>query len=816
MNCGRRSAVDDVRSRRTRAVDEDRRRIRWAVDEDRHRRRWAIEDVRRRRRREIDDYPPLELPLQWCDPPPEYPPLELPLKWRNPLPGQLVRNPDPLIPDFNSHRRRRDADREQRRETLQLAQVKASIDRIDALCVNVMQSVEKIMSKPAIIPSPTLICSTNTQAASEKFPSRMKPAHVADCSIEQIFSMPELPTPPKDIHDFAVTAPPVLSAHTEHPLQTLGTDVVLHSDSTSKGSSDVDGENEPAPLLAAQTELPLCFSSIQLNDALILVDRAEPQLDVDSNYIIDPPAISSRRPLTPSERDNADLSRRPRTRWIASSFCSRLFPSPLPNNRPSTTSTFLQGVVSMRSQSMDRTRPSSPRPDPRGALTTEGSEVERARCITTRSVSVSFQGQSRSLLTQTARHHCAQLNFFRKGFKSLELIEPHVKAVTEQLHIKSNLGEVVKPDQFKAINDEGMPMYQKSFMRGKLYIHFTVDLPNSLTLEQCKALEGILTLRTQFQLTAMELDECEETTLYNVDTENIFIAGVQMAEMQYTDNAYSIQPSQDARRNVNKGRDLIFELSGSAYGSKENKKLTYYGPTTTIEEQGIKDLYMRRGERSSLLHIPELNDVIGLSKREFRDTIKQVVHLLRDNYSKFTTKRPFLESDITPRTTEFDINAKCGQFKASRALIRESLQLLLRQKRELKEEKLNATNGVRRIVENIASLLAPQSGAYFDIGGDGESQGFNIYVGSGMGRTHKLGRPLGYVPKEGIIYAVEAIVVTQRENGPNVFGPLTEMDAESQSNILLFINGSLLQADANDENKIFDPGICLLQQSLFQ
>ncbi|KAI0491369.1 hypothetical protein KFK09_025629 [Dendrobium nobile] len=48
------------------------------------------------------------------------------------------------------------------------------------------------------------------------------------------------------------------------------------------------------------------------------------------------------------------------------------------------------------------------------------------------------QGQSRSLLTQAARHHCAQLNFFRKGFKSLELIEPHVKAVTEQHHIDYN------------------------------------------------------------------------------------------------------------------------------------------------------------------------------------------------------------------------------------------------------------------------------------------------------------------------------------------------------------------------------------------
>ncbi|XP_058093039.1 uncharacterized protein At2g33490-like [Magnolia sinica] len=45
------------------------------------------------------------------------------------------------------------------------------------------------------------------------------------------------------------------------------------------------------------------------------------------------------------------------------------------------------------------------------------------------------QGQSRSLLTQAARHHAAQLSFFKKGLKSLEAVEPHVKLVTEQQHI---------------------------------------------------------------------------------------------------------------------------------------------------------------------------------------------------------------------------------------------------------------------------------------------------------------------------------------------------------------------------------------------
>ncbi|KAL5999244.1 DNAj domain protein [Asimina triloba] len=88
-----------------------------------------------------------------------------------------------------------------------------------------------------------------------------------------------------------------------------------------------------------------------------------------------------------------------------------------------------------------------------------------------------------------------------------------------QLLIKSNPGEVVKPDQFKAINDEGMPMYQRSFMKGKLYIHFNVDFPESLTPDQCKALESVLPLRASSQLTDMELDECEETTLHDVNIE---------------------------------------------------------------------------------------------------------------------------------------------------------------------------------------------------------------------------------------------------------------------------------------------------------
>ncbi|RRT72661.1 hypothetical protein B296_00009443 [Ensete ventricosum] len=74
-------------------------------------------------------------------------------------------------------------------------------------------------------------------------------------------------------------------------------------------------------------------------------------------------------------------------------------------------------------------------------------------------------------------------------------------------------------DQFKAINDEGMPMYQRPFMRGKLYIHFTVDFPDSLMPDQCKALEAALPPKPASQTTDIELEECEETTLYDVNME---------------------------------------------------------------------------------------------------------------------------------------------------------------------------------------------------------------------------------------------------------------------------------------------------------
>uniref|UniRef100_A0A1D1Y5J2 DnaJ 2 n=2 Tax=Anthurium amnicola TaxID=1678845 RepID=A0A1D1Y5J2_9ARAE len=90
-----------------------------------------------------------------------------------------------------------------------------------------------------------------------------------------------------------------------------------------------------------------------------------------------------------------------------------------------------------------------------------------------------------------------------------------------QLLIKSNPGEVIKPGQYKAINDEGMPQYQRPIMRGRLCIHFNVDFPDSgvLSLDKCHALEKVLPREPSNQASQMDLDECEETTLFDVNIE---------------------------------------------------------------------------------------------------------------------------------------------------------------------------------------------------------------------------------------------------------------------------------------------------------
>lgn len=56
-------------------------------------------------------------------------------------------------------------------------------------------------------------------------------------------------------------------------------------------------------------------------------------------------------------------------------------------------------------------------------------------------------------------------------------------------------------------------------MKGKLYIHFNVEFPDSLSSGQVGALLKVLPPKPQSKLTDVELEECEETTLHDVNIE---------------------------------------------------------------------------------------------------------------------------------------------------------------------------------------------------------------------------------------------------------------------------------------------------------
>ncbi|RHY28752.1 hypothetical protein DYB32_005737 [Aphanomyces invadans] len=59
------------------------------------------------------------------------------------------------------------------------------------------------------------------------------------------------------------------------------------------------------------------------------------------------------------------------------------------------------------------------------------------------------------------------------------------------LHVKSVPGEVIKPNQFKAIQGEGMPQHGNPFVKGQLVILFKVEFPTRLNVDQTRVLLSV-------------------------------------------------------------------------------------------------------------------------------------------------------------------------------------------------------------------------------------------------------------------------------------------------------------------------------------
>ncbi|PKU64819.1 Pentatricopeptide repeat-containing protein [Dendrobium catenatum] len=120
----------------------------------------------------------------------------------------------------------------------------------------------------------------------------------------------------------------------------------------------------------------------------------------------------------------------------------------------------------------------------------------------------------------------------------------------------------------------------------------------------------------------------------------------------------------------------------------------------------------------------------------------------------------------------------------------------------------------KRIVPNMITyylLLKAYSQAWYvmdpwHLNGGSSLEAFTINCAASLSLI-KQRTPVSASNSFRFLYDIRTYNELSGINGPNAFGPMTGMNGEAQSNILLFRNDSLLQVAAiNDENKIFDPG----------
>ncbi|OQR91520.1 hypothetical protein ACHHYP_04605 [Achlya hypogyna] len=83
------------------------------------------------------------------------------------------------------------------------------------------------------------------------------------------------------------------------------------------------------------------------------------------------------------------------------------------------------------------------------------------------------------------------------------------------LHVKTKPGEVIKPNQFKAVHGEGMPQHGNPFVKGQLVILFKVEFPDTLSRDQKRVLASIFPPPTALS----GINDAEECFLAEFDAE---------------------------------------------------------------------------------------------------------------------------------------------------------------------------------------------------------------------------------------------------------------------------------------------------------
>lgn len=117
-----------------------------------------------------------------------------------------------------------------------------------------------------------------------------------------------------------------------------------------------------------------------------------------------------------------------------------------------------------------------------------------------------FKREGNNLLMNMEINLTEALCGFQKPIKTLD---------GRTLVITQLPGEVVKHGDIKCIHNEGMPVYQDPFVKGKLIIHFTVNFPKKLNPAVATQLESLLPKRDEVMVTT----DAEDVHMEEVDLE---------------------------------------------------------------------------------------------------------------------------------------------------------------------------------------------------------------------------------------------------------------------------------------------------------
>jgi len=111
--------------------------------------------------------------------------------------------------------------------------------------------------------------------------------------------------------------------------------------------------------------------------------------------------------------------------------------------------------------------------------------------------------------------------FMEKSISLVEALTGFTMHVTHLdgrvLDVKQPAGQIITPDAWTSVANEGMPIAGNPFAKGNLYIHFTVDFPKQVTDAQTEALREIFGAPQANGVTPMDDEEVEEVTLSTVN-----------------------------------------------------------------------------------------------------------------------------------------------------------------------------------------------------------------------------------------------------------------------------------------------------------